>query len=50
MVTAEVAKIRLEQTVGWAALFVVVMSSSLLLVAIFPEIALCLPRVLGYAV
>lgn len=50
MVTAEVAKIRLEQTVGWAALFVVVMSSALLLVAIFPEIALWLPRVLGYAV
>ena len=50
MVTAEVAKIRLEQTVGWAALFVVVMSSALLLVAIFPEIALWLPRMLGYAV
>jgi C4-dicarboxylate transporter, DctM subunit len=32
------------------ALFVVVMSSALLLVAIFPEIALWLPRVLGYAV
>lgn len=50
MVTAEVAKIRLEQTVGWALLFVLVMGSALLLVAIFPEIALWLPRVLGYAV
>ena len=43
MVTAEVAKIRLEQTVGGAALVGVVMSSALLLVAIFPEIALWLP-------
>ena len=50
MVTAEVARIRLEQTVGWALLFVLVMGSALVLVAIFPEIALWLPRVLGYAV
>jgi C4-dicarboxylate transporter, DctM subunit len=50
MVTAEVAKIRLEQTVGWALLFVLVMGSALILVAVFPEIALWLPRMLGYAV
>lgn len=50
MVTAEVAKIRLEQTVGWALLFVLVMGCALVLVAVFPEIALWLPRVLGYAV
>lgn len=50
MVTTEVAKIRLEQTVGWALVFVVAMASALLLVAVFPEIALWLPRVLGYAV
>ncbi|WP_413616013.1 TRAP transporter large permease [Halomonas cupida] len=50
MVTTEVAKIRLEQTVGWALLFVVAMASSLALVAFFPEIALWLPRVLGYNV
>nr|WP_297461500.1 TRAP transporter large permease [uncultured Halomonas sp.] len=50
MVTTEVAKIRLEQTVGWALVFVVAMASALTLVAAFPEIALWLPRVLGYAV
>jgi C4-dicarboxylate transporter, DctM subunit len=50
MVTTEVAKIRLEQTVGWALLFVVAMASALALVAIFPEIALWLPRTLGYNV
>ncbi|PZW70200.1 tripartite ATP-independent transporter DctM subunit [Pseudomonas sp. URMO17WK12:I1] len=50
LVTTEVAKIRLEQTVGWALLFVVIMGSALVLVAIFPEIALWLPRTLGYAV
>ena len=48
MVTTEIAKIRLEQTVGWALLFVVAMASALALVAIFPEIALWLPRTLGY--
>ncbi|WP_163558749.1 TRAP transporter large permease [Halomonas sp. NO4] len=48
MVTTEVARIRLEQTLGWALLFVVAMAGALALVAIFPEIALWLPRVLGY--
>ena len=50
MVTTEVAKIRLEQTLGWSLVFVVAMACALLLVALFPEIALWLPRVLGYAV
>lgn len=50
MVTTEVAKIRLEQTVGWALIFVVAMGAALALVAIFPEIALWLPGVLGYNV
>ncbi|APX94087.1 C4-dicarboxylate ABC transporter [Halomonas sp. 1513] len=50
MVTTEVAKIRLEQTVGWALIFVAAMGSALALVAVFPEIALWLPRVLGYNV
>ncbi|MDY7114984.1 TRAP transporter large permease [Halomonas sp. SSL-5] len=50
MVTTEVAKIRLEQTVGWALLFVAAMAGALALVAVFPEIALWLPRVLGYNV
>jgi len=48
MVTTEVAKIRLEQTIGWALMFVVAMAGALALVAVFPEIALWLPRVLGY--
>ncbi len=50
MVTTEVAKIRLEQTLGWALVFVVAMGGALLMVALFPEIALWLPRVLGYSV
>jgi len=50
MVTTEVAKIRLEQTLGWALLFVVAMGCALALVAIFPAIALWLPTVLGYNV
>lgn len=50
MVTTEVAKIRLEQTLGWALLFVMAMACALALVAVFPGIALWLPRVLGYNV
>ncbi|MGP5309467.1 TRAP transporter large permease [Vreelandella alkaliphila] len=50
MVTTEVAKIRLEETLGWALLFVVAMGCALALVAIFPSIALWLPSVLGYNV
>ncbi|WP_083006854.1 TRAP transporter large permease [Halomonas sp. GT] len=48
MVTTEVAKIRLEETLGWALLFVLAMGGALALVAIFPSIALWLPSVLGY--
>ncbi len=50
MVTTNIARIRLEQTVGWAMLFVLAMASALALVAVFPEIALWLPRTLGYNV
>ncbi|MFC3286192.1 TRAP transporter large permease [Litchfieldella rifensis] len=50
MVTTEVARIRLEQTIGWALVFVIAMGGALALVAIFPEIALWLPGVLGYNV
>ncbi|MDR5873574.1 TRAP transporter large permease [Halomonas sp. CUBES01] len=50
MVTTEVAKIRLEQTLGWALMFVVAMAGALALVAVFPSIALWLPRILGYNV
>ena len=50
MVTTEVAKIRLEQTVGWALLFVLAMAAALAMVAVFPGIALWLPTLLGYNV
>ncbi|GED21125.1 TRAP transporter large permease [Halomonas halmophila] len=50
MVTTEVARVRLEQTLGWALVFVVAMASALVLVAAFPSIALWLPRGLGYNV
>ena len=50
MVTTEVAKIRLEHTIGWAMLFVLAMGCALALVAMFPSIALWLPGVLGYNV
>ncbi|WP_148252958.1 TRAP transporter large permease [Aidingimonas lacisalsi] len=50
MVTTEIARVRLEQTVGWALVFVVAMGAALAMVAVFPEIALWLPRVLGYNV
>lgn len=50
MVTTQVARIRLEQTIGWAVVFVFAMALALLLVAVFPAIALWLPRILGYNV
>ncbi len=49
MVTTKVANIRLEETFGWAMLFMVTMFSALLLVLFFPQIALWLPEYLGYA-
>ncbi len=50
MVTTEVARVRLEQTLGWALVFVVAMAAALALVVAFPAIALWLPGVLGYNV
>ncbi|MGM0520752.1 MAG: TRAP transporter large permease [Pseudomonadota bacterium] len=50
MVTTEVAKIRLEHTLGWALVFVMAMACALALVATFPAIALWLPTMLGYNV
>lgn len=50
MVTTKVANIRLEHTFGWAILFMVTMFSALLIVMIFPEIALWLPKYLGFAI
>lgn len=50
MVTTKVAGIRLEHTFAWAMLFMVTMFSALLLVMIFPGIALWLPEYLGFAI
>ena len=50
MVTTKVANIRLEHTFGWSMLFMVTMFSALLLVMIFPGIALWLPEYLGFAI
>ena len=50
LVTTKVANIRLEHTFGWALLFLVTMFSALLLVIVFPSIALWLPEYLGYAI
>ncbi|MES3675321.1 TRAP transporter large permease [Halomonas elongata] len=50
MVTTEVARVRLEQTIGWAMVFVLAMAVALALVVVFPGIALWLPGVLGYNV
>lgn len=50
MVTTRIANIRLEHTLGWAMVFIVAMSASLLLVMLFPAIALWLPEQLGFVV
>ncbi|MCB1756975.1 MAG: TRAP transporter large permease subunit, partial [Gammaproteobacteria bacterium] len=50
MVTTRIANIRLEHTVGWTLIFILAMLGSLLLVMLLPEIALWLPRTLGYVV
>lgn len=50
MVTTKVADIKLEHTFVWAMLFMVTMFAALLLVMAVPDIALWLPRYLGYAV
>ncbi|KMQ75603.1 TRAP transporter large permease [Marinobacter subterrani] len=50
MVTTRIANIRLEHTLGWAAIFIAAMAVSLLLVMLFPAIALWLPEQLGFVV
>lgn len=50
MVTTKVANIKLEHTFLWSMLFMVTMFSALLLVMIFPSIALWLPEYLGFAI
>ncbi|WP_298720632.1 TRAP transporter large permease [uncultured Oceanisphaera sp.] len=50
MVTTQIAGIRLEKTFGWALFFMFTMLSALVLVMLFPGIALWLPERLGYVV
>ncbi|GHA28652.1 TRAP transporter large permease [Oceanisphaera arctica] len=50
MVTTQIAGIRLEKTFGWALFFMLTMLSALVLVMVFPGIALWLPEWLGYVV
>lgn len=50
MVTTKVANIKLEHTFLWSLLFMVTMFSALLLVMVFPGIALWLPEYLGFAI
>ncbi|ART82251.1 C4-dicarboxylate ABC transporter [Oceanisphaera profunda] len=50
MVTTQIAGIRLEKTFGWALFFMLTMLSALVLVMVFPGIALWLPERLGYVV
>lgn len=50
MVTTKVANIRLEHTFAWSMLFMVTMFSALLLVMVFPGIALWLPEYLGFSI
>lgn len=48
MVTARMAGIGMESTVGWVLWYVAAMAAALLLVSFVPELALWLPRTLGY--
>jgi tripartite ATP-independent transporter DctM subunit len=50
MVTAKIAGIPMEDTFRWVGWLLLAMGVALLLVIIFPEIALWLPRVLGYRI
>jgi C4-dicarboxylate transporter, DctM subunit len=50
MVTARIARVPIEATVPWVLWLMLTMGIAMLLVILFPEIALWLPRVLGYRV
>jgi C4-dicarboxylate transporter, DctM subunit len=50
MVTARIAGIPLEDTFRWVGWLLLSMGVALALVIAFPEIALWLPRVLGYRI
>ena len=48
MVTSRIAGIRIEDTVPWVLWLVGAMTAALLLVTFIPDLALGLPRLLGY--
>ncbi len=48
MVTCRIAGIRIEETVPWVLWFLGAMSTAMLLVTFIPELALAVPRALGY--
>jgi tripartite ATP-independent transporter DctM subunit len=50
MVTARIARVPMEETVRWVLWLVLSMSMALLLIILFPEIALWLPELLGYRI
>lgn len=50
MVTAKIAAIPVEQTFRWVGWMVAAMITAMLLIVIFPELALWLPRALGYRI
>jgi TRAP-type C4-dicarboxylate transport system permease large subunit len=48
MVSCRIAKVRMEETVRWVGWMLFSMFVVMVLVIIFPELALWLPRKLGY--
>ena len=48
MVASKIAAVRMEQTTRWVIWLVLAMCVAMLLVAVFPQIALWLPQQLGY--
>jgi len=49
MITSRIAGIRMEETFGWVIWLVLAMGAALAAMIAFPELALWLPRWLGYA-
>ena len=50
MVTAKIANVPLESTFRWVGWLLLAMAAALALILAFPEIALWLPRLLGYRI
>ncbi|MEF7615404.1 TRAP transporter large permease [Aquincola sp. MAHUQ-54] len=48
MVSCRIARVRMEQTLPWVTWLLLAMAVVMVLVIVFPQLALWLPRVLGY--